>query len=129
MGTIQITNYDADEPEYTVVFPDGRKASWDCKSGLKDITLAYAITVHKSQGSEYDTILMPVIKIRMFNRNLLYTGISRAKKQVLLMGDMEALDTGLQTYPEPRKSGLVEKVLMETRFISKNRLNPSYKAS
>lgn len=129
VGTIQITNYDADEPKYTVVFPDGRKASWDCKSGLKDITQAYAITVHKSQGSEYDTILMPVTKIRMLNRNLLYTGISRAKKQVLLMGDMEALDAGLQTYPEPRKSGLVEKVLMETRFISKNRLNPSYKAS
>jgi exodeoxyribonuclease V alpha subunit len=104
-----------------VVFPDGREASWDCKSGLKDITLAYAITVHKSQGSEYDTILMPVTKIRMFNRNLLYTGISRAKKQVLLMGDMEALDAGLRTYPEPRKSGLVGRVKQQKEDLMRKK--------
>jgi exodeoxyribonuclease V alpha subunit len=57
------------------------------------LRLAYAITVHKSQGSEFDTILMPVVNSqgRMLQRNLLYTAVTRAKKKVWLLGEESAI--------------------------------------
>jgi len=56
---------------------------------LEMLRLAYAITVHKSQGSEFDTIIMPIVKAhgRMRQRNLFYTAVTRAKKKVWLLGD------------------------------------------
>ena len=73
------------------------------------LALAYALTVHKSQGSQYDTVLMPVsmATARMLYRNLLYTAISRAGKEVILVGSGEALNTAMQCIPYPRKSKLV----------------------
>ena len=73
------------------------------------LALAYALTVHKSQGSQYDTVLMPVsmATARMLYRNLLYTAISRARKEVILVGSREALNTAMQCIPYPRKSKLV----------------------
>ena len=57
------------------------------------LQLAYCITVHKSQGSEFDTILMPIVRAhgRMRQRNLFYTGVTRAKKKVWLLGDPAAV--------------------------------------
>ncbi len=62
----------------------------ECVSMLK---LAYAITVHKSQGSEFDTVILPIFRTqgRMLLRNLLYTAITRAKKKVWLIGDIAAV--------------------------------------
>ena len=97
----------------------GRKVSWHidyakARDGLDDdppppqLALAYALTVHKSQGSQYDTILMPVSMstARMLYRNLLYTAISRAKKEVLLVGSREAVNLAIQSAPRPRRSKL-----------------------
>lgn len=74
--------------------------------------LAYAITIHKSQGSEYDTVFMHMTKASssMLYRNLVYTGISRARKRVELVGDIAALNHAMKRTPVERKSGLVEKV-------------------
>lgn len=57
------------------------------------LRLAYAVTVHKSQGSEFDTILMPIVRAhgRMLQRNLLYTAVTRARKRVWLLGDESAI--------------------------------------
>jgi len=57
------------------------------------LKLAYAITVHKSQGSEFDTILMPIVKTqgRMLQRNLFYTAVTRARRKVWLLGDVNAV--------------------------------------
>ena len=73
------------------------------------LALAYALTVHKSQGSQYDTILMPVsmATAKMLYRNLLYTAISRAGREVILVGNREAVNTAMQCIPYPRKSKLV----------------------
>ena len=73
------------------------------------LALAYALTVHKSQGSQYDTILMPasMATAKMLYRNLLYTAISRATKEVILVGSREAVNTAMQCIPYPRKSKLV----------------------
>lgn len=65
---------------------------------MKTIKLGYAITVHKSQGSEFDYVFMPLINEHEFtlNKNLLYTGITRAKKMFVLLGQTEVLTNTIQ---------------------------------
>jgi exodeoxyribonuclease V alpha subunit len=62
------------------------------------LRLAYAVTVHKSQGNEFDTILMPIVKAqgRMLQRNLLYTAVTRARKRVWLVGEESAVFTAVK---------------------------------
>ena len=64
----------------------------------KNLRLAYAVTVHKSQGSEFDTIIMPVVNSqgRMLQRNLLYTAVTRAKQRVLLLGTESAIRRSIE---------------------------------
>jgi exodeoxyribonuclease V alpha subunit len=62
------------------------------KKDLEKFTLAYSMSVHKSQGSEWDTVIIPVLslqKCQLFKNNLLYTAITRAKKRVIIIGEME----------------------------------------
>ena len=84
------------------------------------LTLAYALTVHKSQGSQYDTVIMPASTDcqKMLRRNLFYTAISRAKKQVILVGCKEALHIAMVTPPEPRTSMLVIKTHQKMPFAA-----------
>jgi exodeoxyribonuclease V alpha subunit len=65
---------------------------------LAKLRLAYAVTVHKSQGNEFDTILLPIVKSqgRMLQRNLLYTAITRARKRVWLIGEESAIYTAVK---------------------------------
>lgn len=67
----------------------GKKAVYS-REQLAETELAYAITVHKSQGSEFDAVIMPVIAVnyKLCYRNLLYTAVTRAKKQMILVGSM-----------------------------------------
>ena len=78
------------------------------------MSLAYAITIHKAQGNEYDTILLPVSDgfAGMLHRNLFYTAISRAKRQVILYGSANAIGVSLQRSADPRRSMLVAKTHM-----------------
>lgn len=73
--------------ELTVLFEDGRRALYN-RGNMHELMLAYAITVHKSQGCEFDVVVMPVVAGPniIFTRNLLYTAITRAKKMVVLVG-------------------------------------------
>lgn len=70
-----------------------REVVYDLTKGAPPIRLAYAQTVHKSQGQEYDVIVVPVLSSfgRQLQRNLLYTAITRAKKRVILVGDADAV--------------------------------------
>ena len=63
----------------------------DCSS---DLELSYACTVHKSQGNEFDAVIMPIMKNSkyLFYRNLLYTGVTRAKKLLILVGNRESIE-------------------------------------
>ena len=60
---------------------------------MSNITLAYSITIHKSQGSEYKTVIMPMMKsfFIMLKRNLLYTAVTRAKSKVIIVGQKQAI--------------------------------------
>jgi exodeoxyribonuclease V alpha subunit len=69
-------------------------------SSLSEIDLAYAITIHKSQGSEFDIVIIPIMTqhFKMLNRNLIYTGITRAKKCVVLLGTRKAFCLAVKTF-------------------------------
>ncbi len=76
---------------------------------IDEITLAYAITVHKSQGSEYNTVIMVLANSHfiMLQRNLLYTAVTRAKKKVLLVGTERALRTAVDNVRTSRRFTLL----------------------
>ena len=76
---------------------DGRLVEYDA-SELDELTLAYATTIHKSQGSEYPIVVMPVLMTHyvMLQRNLIYTGITRAKKICVLIGTKKALSFAIR---------------------------------
>lgn len=91
-GDIGVINHvDMEERELTVNF-DGREVVYDV-SELEELTLAYATTIHKSQGSEYPIVVMPFTMSHyvMLQRNLLYTGVTRAKKILVLIGEKKAV--------------------------------------
>ena len=86
-----VLSVDMEERTLTVDF-DGQLVEYEV-SELDELTLAYATTIHKSQGSEYPIVVMPVLMTHyvMLQRNLIYTGITRAKKICVLVGQTKAL--------------------------------------
>jgi exodeoxyribonuclease V alpha subunit len=86
-----ISAVDLEEQELRVRF-DSMEASYDV-SELDELVLAYATTIHKAQGSEYPVVVMPVLMTHfvMLQRNLIYTGITRAKKLLVMIGSTKAL--------------------------------------
>jgi exodeoxyribonuclease V alpha subunit len=83
---------------------------------FNDISLAYSISIHKSQGSEYDFVIIPIIKKQgiMLQRNLIYTAITRAKKMVIFIGEREALEIAVRNNtPLERNSKIYEKLVKE----------------
>lgn len=89
IGTV--TRVDMEERELTVDF-DGRNVVYDVTE-LDELALAYAVTIHKAQGSEYPIVVMPFTMSHfvMLQRNLLYTGVTRAKKILVLIGEKKAV--------------------------------------
>ncbi|MGL4108957.1 SF1B family DNA helicase RecD2 [Clostridium sp. LP20] len=87
-----IHSIDEGERSLTVIFDDERKVKYDTES-MDELDLAYAITIHKSQGSEFKVVIIPSYMGSPFlmNRNLLYTGITRAKELVTVVGYPRAL--------------------------------------
>ena len=89
-GTVERINQAAEI--MTVHFDDDRIVDYPF-SELGDLELAYAVTVHKSQGSEYPAVILPLLSgpPALFNRNLLYTAITRAKNCVVILGSRRTL--------------------------------------
>lgn len=87
-----IKSISEDEKIITVVFDDDKKVIYDSET-MEELELAYAITIHKSQGSEFKVVIIPSFMGSPFlmNRNLLYTGITRAKELVTVVGYPKAL--------------------------------------
>jgi exodeoxyribonuclease V alpha subunit len=82
---------DAIEQEVTIQF-DGRDVTYDY-ADLNEVTLAWSISIHKSQGSEYPVVLLPIYMTHyvMLSRNLIYTGLTRAKKLAIVIGSNKAI--------------------------------------
>jgi exodeoxyribonuclease V alpha subunit len=103
-----ITRIDLDERELRVRF-DQREVAYDFGE-LDEIALAYAITIHKSQGSEFPAVVIPLAMQQyvLLQRNLIYTGVTRGKKLVVLVGQKKALVTAVRNNQiENRCSGLL----------------------
>jgi len=86
---IQINEYAA---TLVVEFDEHKRVTYPFAQ-LEELELAYAITIHKSQGSEYAAVIMPLLSgpRMLFNRNLLYTGVTRAKSCVTVLGNREII--------------------------------------
>ena len=83
------------------------------KGELSDLSLAYAISIHKSQGSEYAAVILPLMKqhFMMLQRNLAYTGVTRGKKEVFIVGEPEAYAMAVRNAKSNvRRTNLVEKI-------------------
>ena len=90
IGFVTDVNYETDSLEVT--FEDGRVAEYN-REDAKQLSLSYAITIHKSQGSEFDVVIIPIIggASSILTRNLLYTAVTRAKQMVVLVGTKKHL--------------------------------------
>lgn len=89
-----IENIDKIDESLDVRFDDGRLIRYK-KEDIKDLDLSYAITIHKSQGSEFPCVIIPMMQVApmLLTRNLLYTGVTRARKIVILLGNKKILKT------------------------------------
>lgn len=96
----------------TVEFDEGRKVEYSYKL-LDELELAYAITIHKSQGSEYPAVVIPLLSgpSMLMNRNLLYTAVTRARKCVTLVGNDATFNQMIRnTSQQKRYSGLCDRI-------------------
>ena len=98
----------------TISFDEGRMVEYPFKQ-LEELELAYAVTIHKSQGSEYPAVVIPLLSgPRMFlNRNLLYTAVTRAKKCVTMVGDDKTFNEMIQNNSQQRRYSGLEARLRE----------------
>lgn len=101
------------EQYLTVEFDDRRRAKYDFDE-LDELEHAYAITVHKSQGSEFNTVIIPlyICYEKLFNRNLLYTAMTRAKNLLIFVGRQAVINYMIDnTNEKSRESGLKRKLM------------------
>lgn len=111
MGVIRRINEFAEI--VTVEFDEGRSVEYPFKL-LEELELAYAITIHKSQGSEYPAVVIPLLggPRMLMNRNLLYTAVTRAKKCVTLVGDERVFSEMAENVSEQKRyCGLKNRIL------------------
>jgi exodeoxyribonuclease V alpha subunit len=109
---------DREVQELSVDF-EGKVVSYDFNE-LEELILAYAISVHKSQGSEYPAVVMPVLTQHylLLQRNLLYTAITRGRKLVYLVGTRKALSIAVRNDTPRRRYTLLAERLREAKTVS-----------
>lgn len=108
-----ITLIDQNSGEVNVEFEDGRNCLYS-RPDLLDLSLSYAITIHKSQGSEFDTIIIPAIAgpSIILTRNLIYTAVTRAKKMVVIVGEKQYLKRMVANKYTATRFTLLKKLLI-----------------
>ncbi len=109
-GIIREINHFAEQ--LTVEFDEGRQVEYPY-SQLEELELAYAITIHKSQGSEYPAVVLPLLTgpRMLLNRNILYTAVTRAKNCVTIVGNSDTIQFMIDNESEQRRySGLAKRI-------------------
>ncbi len=112
-GIIKTINEFAETAE--VEFEDGRWAEYSFKQ-LDELELAYAVTIHKSQGSEYPAVIIPLLSgpRMLMNRNLLYTAVTRARKCVTVVGSEETFCDMIRNEKQQRRYSSLDQRIQET---------------
>ena len=106
-----VTTIDADAQEVTITF-DGRDVVYQFGE-LDEVSLAFSTTIHKSQGSEYPAVVIPVgmTHYMMLRRNLIYTGVTRGKKLVVLVGQRKAVGIAVRSAEGGRRWSKLRELL------------------
>ncbi|MFG6330725.1 MAG: ATP-dependent RecD-like DNA helicase [Lachnospiraceae bacterium] len=131
-NTDKVSNGDLGFIRYIDDTPDGKRIGLEFRENrsleystedLVNLDLAYATTIHKAMGSEYDIVLMPILKAHyiMLYRNLLYTGITRARKKVVLAGEKSVLFMAIHKNEISRRNTLLgERIRLYYRAYAKS---------
>jgi exodeoxyribonuclease V alpha subunit len=108
----RIASIDEEAQEVTVIVDD-REVTYDY-SDLDELVHAYAVSVHKSQGSEYPSVVIPILTQHyvLLQRNLLYTGVTRGKKLVILVGTKKAMAIAVRNNKTEKRYTLLKQRLM-----------------
>ena len=106
-----VSTIDADAQEVTITF-DGRDVVYQFGE-LDEVSLAFSTTIHKSQGSEYPAVVIPVgmTHYMMLRRNLIYTGVTRGKKLVVLVGQRKAVGIAVRSAEGGRRWSKLRELL------------------
>ena len=126
--------YTESKQDEIVIDFDGNEVSYPRNEWYK-IRLAYAMSIHKSQGSEFPVVILPITSAskRMLERNLIYTAITRAKSKLILLGELQAFDYATKHIGTARKTYLIERFsdltesseeLNEPILETENQINP-----
>jgi len=110
------------EDQEVIITYDGREVIYDL-SDMDEVVLAYAVSIHKSQGSEYPAVIIPVLTQHyvLLQRNLIYTAITRGKRLVVIVGSKRAMAIAIRNNRIDRRFTLLENRLSrmkpKTAFI------------
>ena len=110
MGVVREINHFAEQ--LVVEFDEGRRVTYGFAQ-LDELELAYAVTIHKSQGSEYPAVILPLLggPRMLMNRNLLYTAVTRARKCVTVIGSESVFQEMIHnTNQQNRNTSLAERI-------------------
>ncbi len=107
IGVVKAIKTDKDNAPFLVVSFDDNDVMYE-KGDLEELNLAYAISIHKSQGSEYKIVMMPMVRahMHMLRKELIYTAITRAKQFLIILGDMNLLTYAANKLSEKRQTTL-----------------------
>lgn len=111
IGTVSFIDDDGDDFVLTVDFTDAKKEY--TKSNVEEITLAYAYTVHKAQGSEAKCVITCIHSMhsRMLKRNIIYTAVTRAKEEVIVFGEEAAMNRAIITQDKTKRYTALKNLL------------------
>jgi exodeoxyribonuclease V alpha subunit len=113
----KLTTINSENVTCEVTFsPDNRIVHYK-KDDIMELDLAYAITIHKSQGSEFSTVIIPVLTqhFKMLYRNLIYTGLTRAKKLSVFVGTRKAMAMAIRQQDTSKRQTALEQLIMNSR--------------
>ncbi len=111
IGIVKAIKYNSQNDQYMIVSYDDNEVMYE-KVDLDELNLAYAISIHKSQGSEYKIVMMPMVRsyMHMLKKELIYTAITRAKSYLILLGDMNLLVYAANHLSERRQTTLAKRL-------------------
>lgn len=107
IGYITTISKNSNNEDFVIINFDGQEVNYS-KADLENISLAYAMSVHKSQGSEYKIVILPLVRtyMHMLKKELLYTAITRAKNYLIILGDLNLLVYAANHLSEKRQTTL-----------------------
>jgi len=112
----------SNDKDYLIIDFDGKMVTYPSLN-LDDLTLAYVISIHKSQGSEFKNVIMPILPSYgiMLRKKIIYTGITRAKEKLIIIGKIDAINRSIKQHELLRQTSLLER-LSKDRVKKNNRI-------